>query len=245
MSLLDQPGLIAVPCRPDHARHVEFYRNIVKLQSPSGTRLEFYPGFFAHENRNHAVRDALQDGRAWVFFVDDDQTMPPEVLPRLLAHDVDIVSVNMLSKEAPFAPYMFFATDARGGGFPDTLDQQTGVVEVAACGLGGVLVKTDVFRRMPDPWFAVDDYLVTDDLWFCREARKHGYKIMVDLETRSGHLIISAVWPHRDADGVWHTAITFMNGSMFLIPAATKSPEYRAWAGTHNKASAPAEATKE
>jgi len=223
-------GLIAVPCRPDQARHVAFYRSLLALEVPPGTRQELYPGFFSHNNKNAAVRQALDEDRPWIFFVDDDQILKPDALHRLLAHDVDIVSCNLLTKDPPFQPYLFFATDATGAGYPDTLDHRCGLVEVAACGMGGVLVKTDVFRRLSDPWFAVNEHLDTDDLYFCHEAQQAGIRIWCDLDVPSGHIQVISVWPVWDGEkSRWHTEIVFNDAAKFQVPAAGQTPEYRAW----------------
>lgn len=230
-------GLVAVPCRPDHARHVDFFRGFLQLAVPDGSIKQLYPGFFPHNNRNAAVREALDLGLAWVFFLDDDQLLHPDSLTRLLAHDRDVVSCNLLSKDAPFMPYLFFATNAVGAGYADTLDRKgRGVVEVAACGLGGVLVKTDVFRALPEPWFAVDQHLKTDDLYFCREAKKAGYAIHCDLDVLSGHIVNASVWPEWDPiTRKWRTAIVVNNGATFYVPAAAKNKQYREWEDRERK----------
>jgi hypothetical protein len=224
-------GLIAVPCRPDHARHVDFFRNIFSLQIPEEWKIQLYPGFFAHDNRTGATREAIELGLDHIFFVDDDQLLRPDAIIRLLEHNVDIISCNLLAKAPPFQPYIFFATDKDGAGYPDTLDDnRTGLIEVAACGLGGVLVKTEVFKRIREPWFSVNDALKTDDLYFCHEARKAGYKIYCDLDVPSGHICNSSIWPEYDVENKkWRTAIVINNRAAFNIPKAVPTEEYRNW----------------
>jgi hypothetical protein len=237
MPLLDKPGLIAVPCRPDNARHVLFYQHMMILDRPAGSKMQLFPGFFAHLNRNKAVRQALAEDLAWVFFVDDDQLLMPDALMRVLAHDRDIVTVNLLYKDHPFAPFLFFDTNEHGAGHIETLEQQRGLLDVKACGLGGVLVKTDVFRHLPEPWFDVDEHLKTDDFYFCRAATRAGYTIQCDLEVRSGHLALTQVWPEWDEDAqTWRTAVIIGSGVQINIPAAVKTPHYREWIANRRKA---------
>ena len=223
-------GLIATPCRPDHARHVAFYRSLLALATPEGTRADLFPGFFSHYNKNAAVEQALAEQRPWIFFVDDDQVLRPDALKALLARDVDIVVCNLLTKDPPFQPYLFFATDHTGAGYADTLEARRGLIEVAACGAGGLLVKTDVFRRLPPPWFAVNEQLHTDDLYFCHEAQKAGYRIWCDLDVISEHIRTVSIRPAWDEEQQkWRTEIVFDDKAAFAIPAAAQTPEYRAW----------------
>jgi len=43
-----------------------------------------------------------------------------------------------------------------------------------------VLIKTDVFRSLPKPWFAVGPEPGSEVVYFCQKARQAGYKIFVD-----------------------------------------------------------------
>jgi hypothetical protein len=218
---------VVIPCRPDQARQIDFFVRFSKVALPPGSQVRYYPGFFAHHNRMMGTKDALAAGADYVFFVDDDQLLQPDAVTRLLEHNVDIVSVNLLYKEKPWEAYMF---ERLGGGlFPRELGTQRGLVEVDACGLGGVLVKTSVFRAITDyEWFAVSPEARTDDLYFCALAKKHGFKIHVDLETASGHINYCAVWPVHTGDK-WEVLVQLANGGEFLHPAAVANPEFAKW----------------
>ena len=217
---------VVVPCRPDQARQIDFFVRLMKLDLPPGSHIRFYPGFFAHHNRTLGTRDALKAGADYVFFVDDDQLLLPDAVTRLMAHDVDVVSVNLLYKEKPWEAYMFDRLPS--GLYVRELGTQRGLVEVDACGLGGVLVKTSVFRSITEhEWFAVSPEAGTDDLYFCTLVKKHGYRVMVDLDTPSGHINYSAVWPVWNGDK-WEVLVTLANGGEFVAPAAVDKPELKA-----------------
>lgn len=219
-------GLIAIPCRPDQARHVAFFESLLALEKPADTVVRLYPGFFPHVNRARAVDDAMAGGAEWIFFVDDDQLFQPDALLKLLADHVDIVTCNLLLKERPWPPYLF--QQGPDGVVPITLNTQQDLFTVAACGLGGVLVRRGVFDRIRKPWFDVNVEFRTDDLWFCALAREAGIPIHCDPRVLSGHCIRGAVWPHWD--GVqWETAIDVHRGGAFFVPAARPSDEFQAW----------------
>lgn len=216
---------VVVPCRPDQARHVDFFVRLMSLSLPPGSQIRFYPGFFAHQNRTLGVRAAIAAGCEYVFFVDDDQLLLADTVTRLLAHDVDIVSVNLVYKEKPFQAYMFDRL-RNGGLYARPLGTQRGLVEVDACGLGGVLVKTSVFKAITEhEWFAVTPDAGTDDIYFCRLVKSLGYKVMVDLDVPSGHINYCSVWPVWNGDK-WEILVALSNGGEFLHPTAPSS-KYR------------------
>lgn len=69
-------------------------------------------------------------------------------------------------------------------------------VEVGGVGFGFVAMKSEVFEKVPRPWFLIDrvkwdevdfECNVGEDYSFCNHARGVGYKIMVDPLVRVKH----------------------------------------------------------
>jgi hypothetical protein len=69
-------------------------------------------------------------------------------------------------------------------------------LEVGGVGFGFVAMKAEVFENTPRPWFLIDrvkwdeldfDCNVGEDYSFCNNARRSGYKIMVDPMVRVKH----------------------------------------------------------
>ncbi len=59
----------------------------------------------------------------------------------------------------------------------------TGLEEVSAIGMGLMLIKAEVFRKMAKPWFHIhyqNGVYSGEDIWFCRSARETGFKVMLD-----------------------------------------------------------------
>jgi len=221
-------GLIAIPCRPAQASSVEFYQHLHALALPPGWEIRLYPGFFAHDNRTTGVREARAAGAEWIFILEDDVLAPPDTLIRLLAHRRPIVSVNMLAKDMPWSPYLFEHVGDAEGVFSVNLTTQRGLLPVAACGLGGILIQMSVFDRLEEPWFAVDAIYRTDDLYFCDHVEKAGIPLVCDLETTVEHSTRGGVRPVWNGQ-CWETSVRIHHGGEFRLPAAVPTPEYQSW----------------
>lgn len=72
---------------------------------------------------------------------------------------------------------------------PDSLQECNGL------GMGFTLFKTEMFRRMPKPWFrTLQEFTpgqgmraATQDLFFFQEAAKHGFRFACDTRVKVGH----------------------------------------------------------
>jgi hypothetical protein len=61
-----------------------------------------------------------------------------------------------------------------------------GLFRVDAFGFGAVLIKRDVFERVPRPWFKGHEG--GEDIGFCRKAREHGIELWCDGRYWLAHL---------------------------------------------------------
>lgn len=150
------------------------------------------------EARNEAFKLALELDAEYVFFRDYDVVAPLNSLGLLLARDHPLVGGLYYSKEFPPWPLtMKNGTVTTDWKFGET-------VECDVIGMGCTLIKVDLFRDMPPPWFATlsgvtEDKNVTfrhtEDTYFCRrviaEKGIHPYIdtalncVHIDLETRA------------------------------------------------------------
>lgn len=221
--------LVATSCRAENARYSAFYRMRDELRLPEGSALRLFPGFFPDYNINDGVKFAKRFEFSHLFILDDDVILPPNTVIDLLKHDLDIVSVNMVTRVPPFQPYMYtegHTEEARKNGLviPDVLGDKKGIVEVAACGTGGMLIKVSVFDKLYEPYFSHTDTLKTYDLAFCHKARQAGFKIHVDMNSPAGHLVVGTVWPNR-IEGDWVTTVVISDAIRFNTRAATKKED--------------------
>lgn len=92
---------------------------------------------------NSIVQAGLEAEADYIWFVEEDNECPKGVLEALLSLDADIATL----------PYTV------GGNHSHIYKRDN---EILWCGLGCTLIKTDVFRALPAPWFEVNKHLNFD-----------------------------------------------------------------------------------
>jgi hypothetical protein len=143
----------------------------------------------------------------YVMTVESDNLVPPDAHLRLLetieAGMWDAVSGLYFTKgelNMPMAygdPAKFETTGVLEFTPRDVTDALASgkVMPVNGIAMGCALWRMDLFRQIPKPWFVtladvVDGKLeaMTQDLYFCREARKRGHRFAVDCRVKVGHM---------------------------------------------------------
>ncbi len=178
-------GTIAV-IQGDMSRWAEFDRWLVELQRPSDTRWIWARGLNIAQARNQTVESMSGD---WIWFLDDDMSSyDRDLLPKLLARDVDIVQPLSLNRKTlqynAFTSYDGTGFVAWEGG------QNEGLLPVVACGTGGTLIRKNVLDSFEKPIFRVGTFaqdVVSEDLHFTHSATRKGFKCYVDLDNRMNH----------------------------------------------------------
>lgn len=214
------PGVVAVCCH-ELSRFASFSECLGNLRKPAGVTVEVEQGMDVALNRRAIVRRALERDVEWVLFIDDDMLFKPDLLLRLLAHDLPVVGSLYFNRNPAFYAMAFnqyHVVDGKPMWAPVTMKgaPASGLVEVLALGTGGLLVKTEVFRAIPpDTWFIHGEG--TEDLPFCQRVIEAGYKIYLDLEVVMGHISTYAVWPTFTETQDWKAGIQLTKEHMLLV----------------------------
>ena len=140
-------------------------------------------GFNTSENRNYIASQAIKRDCTHLFFVDDDMIFPEDTLDRLLAHDKDIVGAVYNTKYEVQTPVIEY----------DGEKSETEIFRCAAIGTGCLLIKCEVFRKVPQIWFNYEwnengSVKMSHDWLFCHKARDCGFEIWADPTLEIGHL---------------------------------------------------------
>lgn len=186
--------LIAIPT----ARNIEAatFKSIYDLEVPDGyeTDFQFFYGYNIDQVRN-LIADWVVRGYDYLFSVDSDIAFAPDTLSRLLAHDVDVVSGLYIQRKPGQHILEVYESNGLGGvvNIPYGKIAGRGLVPIASCGFGCVLVKAQVMRAIPYPHFkyhsAIDHAnTVSEDVDFCRKATDKGFKLYADSTIHCRHI---------------------------------------------------------
>ena len=186
--------LIAIPT----ARNIEAetFKSIYDLYIPDGYEVHFqyFYGYNVEQVRN-LIADWVVKGYDYLFSVDSDIAFTPDTLVRLLAHNVDMVSGLYIQRKPGQHILEVYEHNEFGGvsNIPYGKIAGRGLVEIASCGFGCVLVKAEVMRAIPYPHFkyhsAIDHAnTISEDVDFCRKALHAGFKIWADTTIHCRHI---------------------------------------------------------
>lgn len=129
-----------------------------------------------------------------ILFIDDDMIMPPNGLVRLLSHNVPIVGALYFARTPPHLPIAY--RHVEDNQWVAITNYNAGLQEVDAIGAGFLLVKTEVFKKIQRPWFEFSDKM-GEDMYFCLQAGKAGYTILLDGDVVCRHLSVMEVGPEH------------------------------------------------
>ncbi|HEX9947522.1 MAG TPA: hypothetical protein VGA98_08280 [Allosphingosinicella sp.] len=146
-------------------------------------------------SRRALAEEALERGDDYLLWADADHSFPEDALIRLLSHGLDFVGINQPRRMLPTGPSTL-GLDGKLVWTTRELAEAGRVEEVAHVGFGLTLIRSEVFRRLPQPWFAMtlgpDGYVdIGEDSWFSGIARKAGFRIYCDhrLSWQSAHIM--------------------------------------------------------
>lgn len=147
-------------------------------------------GYTVAENRNYIAVQACNNGSDYVLMIDDDMTFKDDILDRLLDNNKDICGVAYHGRggndviNAKIGDKILKDEDVKG---------KKDLMKVSTVGTGVILIKTDVFRKMTQPWFAFKTYdngacEQGEDWYFCEKAKKYNINTYIDPKPKIGHL---------------------------------------------------------
>lgn len=120
-----------------------------------------------------------------VLFIDDDMIVPPNGLMRLLSHKEPIVGGLYFGRQPPHLPIAY--RHIKDNQWIPITKFGAGLQEVDAIGFGFILVERTVLEKMQRPWFEFSDRM-GEDMYFCEQAKKLGYRILLDADIKCKHL---------------------------------------------------------
>lgn len=189
---MEKKILIAIPCMDMVS--ARFAQSLATLKKVGKCTVSFLMGSLVYDSRNKLAGYALEMEADYILWLDSDMVFQPDTLERMMdtlnKHPhIDILSGLYFRRTTPFTPVLFNKLERDGETlvFEDVKEVPNDLFEVAGCGFGCVLMKTDCLFDIGMNWFTpfVD---AGEDCAFCMRAREKGYKIYCDPNISLGHM---------------------------------------------------------
>lgn len=155
---------------------------------PYEYELIFKEGGALHSNREQMAQMAIDTGCTHLLFIDSDMAFERDAVNHLLARDKDIIGAHYNHRRFPLQTTVLEFEENR-----NKRETLPALHKVEGMGTGFLLIKTEVFKKMPHPWFfwEIDEKGMTtmgEDFWFCKKAREAGFDVWVDLLVPIKHI---------------------------------------------------------
>lgn len=115
----------------------------------------------------------------------------PDSIKRLIGHNKDVVAGWSRSRVYPHTIHVADAYDEVEKVWHIVGKPGTGLQRVAAFGGAMWCIKTDVFRKVPEPWWdwemCPNGKIHSEDYFMCKKFSDHGYEIWVDWDECNLH----------------------------------------------------------
>ena len=132
----------------------------------------------------------------YVLMIDSDVNVPRQTVNKLLECETDIALGWYYKKRTTTDQTVIydFGKDYTDKNmiYGETLWKANNPFDIKGGGLGIALVNVNVFRKMPYPYFKYviygNDTVLSEDLYFCTEARKYGMNIKCNPDVKGNHI---------------------------------------------------------
>lgn len=141
----------------------------------------FKDGGSLHGNREAIAQFAIDNGSSHLLFIDSDMAFDRDAVLRLVERNKDVIGADYNHRRLPLV------------GTARNKVENDGIVECESVATGFMLIKTDVLKKMPHPWFFwkyndKGEVTMAEDYWFCEKAREAGASIWVDNTLSVKHI---------------------------------------------------------
>ncbi len=180
---------------------------------------DFVRGYDVATARNNIAQQTLNEKADYVLMVDNDITLPGDVLKNMLEDPKDVclgyyahrnadnlyngnTSVCRLFRQDGKRYYNYpLESEYSAREMAEFRDQGKTKIQIHGGGMGCALIKASVFEQISYPWFDWVNYadehrgMLSEDLYFCEQCKKKRIPIYTDTRAGCGHLLRHVQWP--------------------------------------------------
>ena len=195
--------MIAVPCMDMVS--ARFAQSLTTLKKVGTCTVSFFIGSLVYDSRNKLAAMAVEMEADYMLWFDSDMVFEPDTLERMMKvldehPEIDVLSGLYFRRGHPFSPVLFSKLEVDENDtlqFEDYKDIPDELFEVAGCGFGCVLMRTECLfdiatKEGGGVWFTPINN-AGEDCAFCLRARREGYKIYCDPDIHLGHMAYTPV----------------------------------------------------
>jgi len=187
--------------------HTTFMKSLVAMERVGDCRFSITCSSLVYDARNTLAKQAVTEGFDRMLWLDSDMDFNPDLLARL-SEDMDegkeLVSGLYFKRKAPVKPVIYKEVGFYESKTDDTVTPvavpyedypQDSIFPIAGCGFGGVLVTTDLIKRVGDKYGLPFSPIVGfgEDLSFCLRASELGAELWCDSRVKMGHVGLGTI----------------------------------------------------
>lgn len=162
---------------------------------------DFIRGYDCARARNLIANKAIKEEYNYVLMVDSDMILPAHTLTKMLT-DPKAVCLGCYprknTKKEIFELFKLGQRDYKNTFNYKEITSLNGKVEIKGGGFGCALIDVEVFEHLPHPFFKYVEYesgaTLSEDLYFCSNVSRAGYKVYADTDVVCGHSIRGFQW---------------------------------------------------
>ena len=231
--MVHPPGTVIV-LGGDLARWHAFEQSFQAMipQLPPGSQVVHATGQWLATAINRCI-DLMRPEDQFVHIWADDHVFQPDILNKLLDHNLPIVAPLVCLRSWPFRPSLFHDKDGVFIGYDwSELAGQAGVIPVDAYGGPGVVIRREVIEALGQPFFECmpgSRESPREDLWTFLKCKRSGFQPYCDLDLPIGHCLAAAIFPARTIGGAYGVRFHAQEDVGYLFPSETaEGDEYHA-----------------
>ena len=149
------------------------------------------------DSRNLLRKKVLDEGYDYFLSLEQDVIPPVDFIEKLLVQDKKVIgglyfNYNNIQEKDVLMPLIWKRVGEDEVRYFSLEEVKEGVMDVGATGLGCLLIHRDVLKDIKFRFKVMEKGF--DDMWFCQDVFRKGYKIYIDTSLKCKHLIKGWCW---------------------------------------------------